>query len=53
MILTKLYTEFFKSEKTSGIILLFATAISLFIANSPLHGSYLGFWDTDLGGHTP
>lgn len=52
MLLTKLYTEFFKSEKTSGMILLFATAISLFIANSPLQSSYLGFWDTDLGGHT-
>jgi len=52
MLLTKLYTEFFRSEKTSGIILLFATAISLIIANSTFQEAYLGFWNTDAGGHT-
>jgi NhaA family Na+:H+ antiporter len=52
MILTKLYTEFFRSEKTSGIILLFATAFSLIIANSAFQVPYLDFWATNLGGHT-
>ena len=52
MILSKLYNEFFNSEKTSGIILLFATAISLFLANSVFQTTYLGFWATDMGGHT-
>jgi len=52
MVLTKLYAEFFKSEKTSGVILLFATALSLIISNTSLQASYLGFWATDMGGHT-
>lgn len=52
MILSKLYNEFFSSEKTSGIILLFATAISLILANSVFQTTYLGFWATDMGGHT-
>lgn len=52
MVLTKLYAEFFKSEKTSGVILLFATALSLIISNTSFQASYLGFWATDMGGHT-
>ncbi len=52
MVLSKLYTEFFRSEKTSGIVLLFATAFSLIIANSSFQYSYLGFWDFNVGGHT-
>ena len=45
MILTKLYNEFFQSEKTAGIILIFATLTSIFLANSSLHDSYLAFWN--------
>lgn len=41
MILTKLYQEFMNSEKTAGIILMFCTAASLIIANSPISEQYI------------
>lgn len=50
--LTKLYYEFFKSEKTGGVILIFATALSLFLANSAWQTNYIDFWNTDIGGHS-
>jgi NhaA family Na+:H+ antiporter len=46
------FKEFFESEKSGGIILLFATIISLIAANSFLQLSYLNFWNTPLGSHT-
>src|SRR3954464_5768596 len=49
---TKLFKEFFNSEKAGGLILLFCTAISLIIANSPLGGGYHAFWQTQLAGHS-
>ena len=52
MILTKLYNEFFQSEKTAGIILIFATLTSIFLANSSLHDSYLAFWNIEIGHHS-
>ncbi len=52
MRLSKLYTEFFESEKAGGLILVFATVLSLVLANSSFQSGYLAFWDTDLGGHT-
>lgn len=52
MILTKLFKEFFNSEKTAGIILILATVTSLFLANSSFHADYLGFWSMDIGGHS-
>lgn len=52
MILTKLYTEFFRSEKTGGLILVFATILSLILANSPFSSTYLGFWDVQLHNHS-
>ena len=50
--ITKLYNEFFKSEKTGGVILIFATALSLFLANSAWQTNYIDFWNTDIGGHS-
>ncbi len=44
MKITKLFAEFFKSEKTGGILLLLCTFISLGIANSSLGDNYLAFW---------
>lgn len=38
--LTRLFTEFYESEKAGGIVLLFCTAISLIIANSVLGEGY-------------
>jgi Na+:H+ antiporter, NhaA family len=52
MILTKLYKEFFRSEKAGGLILIFMTILSLSLANSPLHDSYTNFWNLEFGGHS-
>ncbi|HMI64122.1 MAG TPA: Na+/H+ antiporter NhaA [Puia sp.] len=46
--LTKLFREFFESEKTSGLILVFCTAASILIANSALGEGWLHFWHTHL-----
>jgi len=46
MKLTKLYNEFFKSESSSGIILIIITVSTLFTVNFILKEQYLGFWDT-------
>ena len=50
--LTKLYKEFFESEKAAGLILVSVTVLSLAIANSPWQADYNGFWNLYLGGHT-
>ncbi len=52
MKLTKLFSEFFESEKAGGLILVFVTVISLLLANSSWQTGYIGFWNTDLGGHS-
>jgi Na+:H+ antiporter, NhaA family len=46
---SKLFTEFFESEKASGVILLFCTAAALLIANSPVGKIYLDFWHVKVG----
>lgn len=52
MKLTKLFTEFFESEKAGGIILICVTAVSLILANSPFQDGYIGFWHFDISGHS-
>lgn len=52
MEITKLYTEFFNSEKSGGIVLIICTVFSLWIANSFLGEQYQAFWNIDLAGHT-
>jgi len=52
MILTRLYKEFFNSEKTGGLILVFVTIVSLILANTAWQTSYINFWHIDLGGHS-
>lgn len=47
-----LFNEFFESEKSGGIILVFATLISLFLANSNFQNSYISFWETSFQGHS-
>jgi NhaA family Na+:H+ antiporter len=42
--LTKLFVEFFKSEKAGGVLLIFCTAISLLLCNSVLQHDYLSVW---------
>ncbi len=52
MKLSKLFSEFFNSEKTGGLILVIVTLLSLVLANSPWQTSYINFWYFDLGGYS-
>ena len=52
MKLTKLFTEFFESEKAGGLILVFATIISLILANSAFQADYINLWHVNIGGHS-
>ena len=52
MRLTRLFTEFFESEKASGILLLVCTIISLIIANSALQIEYLSIWNYEFNHHS-
>lgn len=52
MRLAKLFNEFFYSEKASGVILIFVTAVSLVLANSAWQSGYINFWNADIGGHS-
>lgn len=47
--LTKLFVEFFESEKASGVILILCTITSILIANSYFGKGYLDFWHTKVG----
>lgn len=51
MILTKLFTEFFESEKSGGIVLLLCTVVSLILTNSAAGADYYNFWHAEIGGH--
>jgi len=48
--LSSTFKRFFDSEKSSGILLIVCTLISLSIANSPAGEAYLRFWQIGLGG---
>lgn len=50
MRLSKLFTEFFESERAGGFVLISCTIISLLLANSNWGEAYVGFWHTELGG---
>jgi NhaA family Na+:H+ antiporter len=49
MRLTKLFNDFFESEK-GGVLLIVCTVISLLLANSSIGESYLNFWHYQFGG---
>lgn len=46
---TKLFREFFNSEKSSGVILILSTVISLCLANIFIGQPYVDFWHNKLG----
>ena len=48
--LSRLFSEFFNSEKAAGFILIGCTVLSLVIANSPWGEGYDHFWHTRIGG---
>ena len=41
--------RFLHVEAAGGVVLLIATVAALVLANSPLAGSFLGFWNTKIG----
>lgn len=47
---TKLFRDFFKSEKTGGLLLIVNTILSLIIANVILGSDYIQFWQLKVGG---
>jgi len=49
MRITKLFTDFFNSEKASGFILIGCTIISLALTNSSFGESYLSVWNMKIG----
>ncbi|MES2003445.1 MAG: Na+/H+ antiporter NhaA [Bacteroidota bacterium] len=52
MKLSRLFNEFFNSEKAGGLVLVFVTILSLGLANSHWQTSYINFWNFDFAGHS-
>ena len=50
MKLSRLFIDFFKSEKSGGLILVFVTFLSLTLANSTIHEQYLELFDFKILG---
>jgi len=48
--LTKTFKDFFDSEKSSGVLLIICTIVSLLITNSMIGESYLHFWHQEIAG---
>ena len=48
--LTRTFREFFDDQKSSGIILIVCTAVSLIITNSPIGENYLKVWHFYVAG---
>ena len=49
---TKIFKDFFDSEKAGGLILVFATVFSLIMANSAWQTGYIDLWKTNIGSHS-
>lgn len=47
-----LFKDFILSEKTSGLVLVLFSLLSLIISNLSFGTSYMHFWDTLLFGHS-
>ncbi len=52
MKVTKLFTEFFSSEKSGGLVLIICTMFSLALANTAFQNTYVNFWTLSFQGHT-
>lgn len=48
--LSQTFQSFFNSEKSSGVLLILCTLVSLFVANSASAPAYLDFWHADALG---
>lgn len=51
MQITKLFKDFFESEKAGGFLLIACTLLSLFLANSIWGKSYIDLWHFQIGDH--
>ena len=49
---TKIFTDFFNSEKAGGLVLIACTILSLTLANSNFGTSYHDFFQSPLAGHS-
>lgn len=52
MVLSKLFNDFFNSEKAGGIVLIICTALSIVLANSAWQTDYIEIWHTQIGEHS-
>ena len=52
MRVTRLFREFFNSEKAGGFILILCTALSLLFTNSSIGSDYLQLWETQIFNHS-
>ncbi|MCP9753424.1 Na+/H+ antiporter NhaA [Ferruginibacter sp. HRS2-29] len=52
MPLSRLFSEFFNSEKAGGIILIVCTVLSMILANSGFSQDYTSFWQLQAFGHS-
>lgn len=50
--MTKLFRDFFESEKAGGLVLVFVTLLSLALANSALGENYAAFWHLEIANHS-
>ena len=51
MKLTRLFNDFFESEKAGGLVLIICTAVSLLLANSAWGESYNHIWHIQIFNH--
>lgn len=49
-ILSQTFIRFFNSEKSSGLVLIFCTLVSLALANSAVGADYLNLWRSEFAG---
>ena len=49
---SKLFRDFFNSERAGGLVLIFCTIISLILANSSIKDAYINFWNSQFNGHS-
>ncbi|MDO9154452.1 MAG: Na+/H+ antiporter NhaA [Paludibacter sp.] len=52
MRITKLYKEFFESEKSGGLVLILCIFFSIFISNQKFGTDYISLWNMDIAGHS-
>lgn len=52
MKLTRLFNDFFHSEKSGGIVLIACTVLSIVLTNSGFQSGYLSIWNFEIADHS-